>query len=238
MQCLENLNIKATFYVQGMVAKRFPNLINEIHTLGHEIQSHGYSHSSLYNMSKADFLNEILLCSKYLEDAVQIKINSFRAPDFTIRKDNLSLLNLLAEHGYKSDSSIFPLKTRRYGIHGWCPYPHDIIFENKNKITELPVATLPLKFFNLPIGGGGYFRLIPYMLLKLGLRYLHQPGNPLILYSHPYEFNAIEDQLDHRNRPYIYSKSQLFGRNNFLMNLAILSKEYTFIRVCDYLNEY
>jgi polysaccharide deacetylase family protein (PEP-CTERM system associated) len=237
LECLHDLNIKGTFYVQGMVAKKFPYLINEIYSNGHEIQSHGYSHSSLYNMSKNAFLNEILLSSKYLEDAAQVKIDSFRAPDFTICKDNIWMLNLLAENGYKSDSSIFPVKTRRYGIHGWLPYPHEIIFQNEYKITELPVATLPLKFINLPIGGGGYFRLIPYKLLKLGLRYFHQADKPLILYSHPYEFNPIEDQLDHRNRPYIYSKTQVLRRKNFLINLTKISKQFKFIKVSDYLNE-
>ena len=157
---LDEHRVKATFFVQGRVAETFPHLLNELLSEGHEIQSHGYSHRPLFEMDRAALRVELERARKTVEDACGVSVTAFRAPDFSILPDNLWALELLAEQGFEVDSSIFPLKTRRYGVPGWGVAPRLVRFPNGGEIFEVPVAVGRIGPLSIPVAGGGYFRLL------------------------------------------------------------------------------
>ncbi len=137
LSVLDNHSVKGTFFVQGMVAEKFPGMMQNLVAEGHEIQSHAYSHRPLHKMDRAELKNELEKARKSVEDACGVEVTAFRAPDFTIFYDNLWHLEILAEVGFKIDSSIFPKRTRRYGIDNWNLAPHKIAFSGGAEILEL-----------------------------------------------------------------------------------------------------
>ncbi len=212
---LDRYGVKATFFVQGRVAETFPQLLQCIDANGHEIQSHGYSHRPLFLLNRQSLRNELDRARKTVEDACGVQVSAFRAPDFSILKDNLWALEILAEVGFKVDSSIFPMRAQHYGIAGWEVSPHYLTLENGAKILEIPVAIWTRGKIRFPIAGGGYFRLIPYILLHRALQNIVTARRPAVVYCHPYEFNAHEMD-DYRNavNP-VFRFSQSIGRGHF-----------------------
>ena len=159
---------------------------------GHEIQSHAYSHRPLFGMDRAALRQELELSVKTVEDACGVRVTSFRAPDFSILSENLWALETLTELGFKIDSSIFPMRMKRYGIAGWANTPSRITLPNGARLLEVPVAIWSVAGLRVPVAGGGYFRLLPQMLLSRALRSILAANQPVIIYCHPYEFNPRE----------------------------------------------
>jgi len=188
---LDRRNIKATFFVQGRVAETFPRLMQQLVAEDHEIQSHGYSHRPVNIMNKKELKLELELSRKSIEDACGVQVTAFRAPDFTINRENMWALEILSETGFRIDSSIFPMRTRRYGISGYPTVPHRIQLPGGASILEVPVAVLGSGKIRIPVAGGGYFRLIPGMILQKVFHYM-MTRRPIIVYCHPYEFNPQE----------------------------------------------
>ncbi len=221
---LEPLNTKGTFFIQGLVAKQFPHLVKEIHEKGHEIQSHGFSHRPIFSMNPSEFKWELMETSKYLEDITGNKVTGFRAPDFSIDDKSFWAFEVMAECGIKYDSSIFPLKTNRYGINGFSR-GYSFIKTNSGDIEELPVSILELDFakkIRIPIGGGGYFRLFPLWFLMYSLEKLEKQKLPFIIYCHPYEFNPDEWKQISKHIPITRRFHQGFGRERFERKIAWL----------------
>src|SRR5712691_8519536 len=121
---LDELRVKGTFFVQGRVAERFPQLVQLLIAEGHEVQSHGYSHKPLLGMDRTALLEEIRRAKQTVEDAAGTRVTAFRAQDFSILPGNLWALETLVEVGFQVDSSIFPMRSRNYGIRGWHVGPH------------------------------------------------------------------------------------------------------------------
>src|SRR5215210_7529996 len=121
---LDEAGIWGTFFVQGLVAEKFPKLVASLVDQGHEVQSHGYSHRPLFKMTPRELRNELDRARKTVEDAAGRAVTSFRAQDFSIVRSNLWALDVLSDVGFEIDSSIFPLRTKRYGISGWEVAPH------------------------------------------------------------------------------------------------------------------
>ena len=165
---LENYNVKGTFFVQGMVVKQYPFLVKEIHQKGHEVQSHGFSHRPVNGMRPDEFKWELKETSKYIEDITGKPVYGFRAPDFSIDEKSSWAFEVMYECGIRYDSSIFPLKTLRYGISGF-KIGYSIISTPSGNIEELPVSVLEIEWWKgmrIPVGGGGYFRLFPSWFLS------------------------------------------------------------------------
>lgn len=228
---LDEAGVKATFFVQGQVAQAYPGLIVAIAAEGHEIQSHGYSHRSLRAMNRAELREELRAAKESVEDACGVRVTAFRAPDFSILASNLWALEVLAEMGFTVDSSIFPQRTRRYGIAGWDPSPRRVRLPGGTTILEAPVAVWPVRGCRLPVAGGGYWRLLPGALLERGISSVLASGRPAILYCHPYEFSP--DELDaYRDRvPRRRRLSQGTGRRAAIGRLTRLLGALPFDRL-------
>jgi polysaccharide deacetylase family protein (PEP-CTERM system associated) len=189
---LDERGVKGTFFVQGMVAEAFPGVVQTLAMHGHEIQSHGYSHRPLFAMNRRQLRTELERARASVEDAGGIPVTAFRAQDFSIRADNLWALEVIAEVGFRIDSSIFPIRMPHYGIAGWDLGPKHVELDSGATILEVPVAVWARGRLRLPVAGGGYFRVLPQALLERMLRAIAAGGRPPVIYCHPYEFNPNE----------------------------------------------
>lgn len=191
LELLDKYTTKATFFVLGMVAEEHPDLIRVINARGHEIASHGYSHIPLYELGKKEFELEIKKSLQILQSLITDDILGFRAPSFSINSSTPWAFQVLDDHGFRYDSSIFPIKTKLYGVPD---APLTIYKPSKEDITQhdehSPIIEFPLAVyksgFTIPVSGGFYFRLYPYFLLK---QWYHQINTkrPFVLYFHPWE---------------------------------------------------
>ena len=161
LELLADKNIKATFFTLGWVAERCPSLVTSICEAGHELASHGYSHQLIYNQSPEVFREETVRSKKLLEDISGQEIAGYRAASYSITKDSLWALDIIAECGFKYDSSIFPVRHDRYGIPDAIDIPHRLKTPAGYDLAEFPITALKLGSYKLPIAGGGYFRLFP-----------------------------------------------------------------------------
>ena len=227
---LDRRKVKGTFFVQGRIAETFPKLLQKLVAEGHEIQSHGYSHRPLDKMNRQELKLELELARKTVEAACGVQVTAFRAPDFTINQENLWALEVLAETGFTVDSSIFPMRTHRYGIAGYTTVPHWIPLPNGNGILEVPVAIWSSGKLRLPVAGGGYFRLIPSIVLEKFFAAM-LTKQPVIVYCHPYEFNPHE-LADYRqpNVPKLFWFSQGIGRTYYAQKVDNLFQKLSFGR--------
>lgn len=186
---LKNFNVKATFFIVGYVADNFPELIKKIKTDGHEIGIHGYTHSLVYNESQKEFEKDIKKSIKSITDICSIKISGYRAPLFSVVKDSLWALDILAQCGIKYDSSIYPVKTFLFGIPDAPRFPYEISLKDSRKIIEFPLSTIKLCGKNIPFGGGFFFRFWPYKFISWAVKKININGNPVIIYLHPFDLD-------------------------------------------------
>ncbi len=227
---LSRHDVKGTFFVQGLVARAFPRLVREIHAGGHEIQSHGYSHRPVNRMTPEEFRRELEETRKRLEDITGAPVTGFRAPDFSIDEGSFWAFEVMCEAGIRYDSSIFPIKTARYGIEGFTR-GYSLIRTSSGEIEELPVSVLEMKWpvgFRVPVGGGGYFRLFPSWFLHYCLRTLSAEGKPFVIYCHPYEFNPGEWRQIMRRVPGFRRLHQGVGRRSFGKKVSGLLRRAAF----------
>lgn len=231
---LDACGVKGTFFVQGLVAVRFPDLVRRIAAQGHEIQSHGHSHRPLFAMDRPALRQELDAARKSVEDAAGAAVTAFRAPDFSILEGNLWALEVLAESGFRVDSSIFPIPMKRYGIAGWSCAPARLRF-GERELLEVPVATWGSGRVRVPVGGGGYARLLPLALLARGLRSCAAEGRPPIVYCHPYEFNADELGAYRETVPLSLRLHQGLGRRALVRRMRGLFSALPFGRLDDVL---
>jgi polysaccharide deacetylase family protein (PEP-CTERM system associated) len=185
LDILSRCSTRATFFVLGDVAVRIPKLVRAIAGLGHEIASHGMTHRTAFELGGKGFCDEARESKMRLEDMTGAKVTGFRASTFSITRKSLWALDILAEEGYGYDSSIFPVYHDRYGIPDFPTHPVTL----KGGLIELPPMTLKIFNLNLPLGGGGYFRLFPGCLTRLGVRRMNAASRPAVLYLHPWEFD-------------------------------------------------
>ncbi len=187
--------VKATFFVLGWIADRAPKLIKEIDRRGHEVACHGYSHQLIYNQDPVVFREETCRAKKLLEDIIQKQVTGYRAASYSITEQSLWALDILVEAGFAYDSSIFPVKHDRYGIPSAEVLPHQLTTPKGNSLVEFPLSTAKIFNYRLPVAGGGYFRLYPYQLTKLGLSQINRHKNPFIFYLHPWEIDAEQPRI-------------------------------------------
>ena len=195
LEILKTKNIIATFFVLGWVAERYPGLIKSIKNEGHEIACHGYSHQLIYNQEKKIFREETIRSKQILEDLIQEPVIGYRAASYSITKRSEWALDILAELDFKYDSSIFPVRHDRYGMPHSPVFPHLLKTSSGKTIIEFPLSTVKVLGYRLPISGGGYFRLFPYWLSKLGLKSINMGDRPFIFYLHPWEIDPEQPRI-------------------------------------------
>jgi polysaccharide deacetylase family protein (PEP-CTERM system associated) len=229
LQVLDECGVKATFFVQGRVAETFPRLIAALVEQGHEVQAHGYSHRPLYSMDRTELRGEVERAKKTVEDAAGTPVTAFRAQDFSILAQNLWALEVLVEAGYLVDSSIFPMRSRHYGVPGWDVAPHRVRLDAGATLLEVPVAIWAAGRWRFPVAGGGYFRVLPKRLLLRGLRSISR-HRPAIVYCHPYEFNPRELDEYRGEVPKSLLAGQSLGRGAFAERVRTLLTDMRFGR--------
>ena len=187
--------VKATHFVLGWVAERFPELIKEIDRRGHEVASHGYSHQLVYNQSPEVFFQETKDSKSLIENIIGKPIFGYRAASYSITKKSLWALDTLAELGFIYDSSIFPVVHDRYGIKDSPIYPHVLETPGKKKLVEYPLSTYTFLGQAIPVAGGGYFRLYPYWLSRFFYRSINKSNMPFVFYLHPWEVDPGQPRV-------------------------------------------
>jgi polysaccharide deacetylase family protein (PEP-CTERM system associated) len=186
LEILERKRVKATFFCLGWIAERHNGLIKRLSDCGHEIASHGYAHQVIYSQTPESFREDVSKSKDIIEGITGRPVLGYRAPTYSITEKTLWALDILEELGFVYDSSIFPVHHDNYGIPSAPRFPYRI---EDRKIAEFPISTVKLGSLNFPIAGGGYFRLFPYLLTKMGLKSVEREGMPFIFYLHPWEFN-------------------------------------------------
>jgi polysaccharide deacetylase family protein (PEP-CTERM system associated) len=194
LEIFDETGITATFFVLGWVGERYPRLVRQIVAAGHEIASHGYEHRLVYDMTPAAFRDDIRRSKELLESATGKRVFGYRAPSYSITSRSLWALDVLMEEGFVYDSSIFPIHHDRYGIPVSPRHPY--VLNRSGSLVEAPGSTVQWGPFNLPIGGGGYFRILPYGWTRWGIRRLNEvEGLPAIFYLHPWEIDPEQPRL-------------------------------------------
>lgn len=196
LDLFESREIRATFFVLGWVAQRVPQLVQEIATRGHEVACHGYSHQLVYNQSPELFRRETQDSKRLLEDITGLPVRGYRAASYSITEQSRWALDMLAEAGFAYDSSIFPVRHDRYGMPGTPEHPYRLTTGNGNALIEFPLSTARILGYRLPIAGGGYFRLYPYMVTRTGLRQINRRSEPFIFYLHPWEIDPQQPRVN------------------------------------------
>jgi polysaccharide deacetylase family protein (PEP-CTERM system associated) len=187
--------VRGTFFVLGWVAERHPTLVARIATAGHEVASHGYGHRLVYDQTPVAFRDDVRRAKALLEDAAGVVVNGYRAPSYSIVPRSLWALDVLIEEGHTYDASIFPIRHDRYGIPVSARHPY-VIDRPQGRLVEVPASTAEVAGTNLPIAGGGYFRLLPYAWTRWGIRRVNDTERlPVIFYLHPWEIDPGQPRL-------------------------------------------
>jgi polysaccharide deacetylase family protein (PEP-CTERM system associated) len=180
-------NVRSTFFILGWVAEQHPQLVREIAAAGHEIACHSYHHRLIRTQTHKEFRADVRRAKALLEDLAGEQVGGYRAPTYSITQNTLWALDILIEEGFRYDSSIFPIRHDRYGIPGAERHVR-IIRRPAGEITEFPPSTVRIAGMNVPMAGGGYFRLMPYPVFRWGLRRInYEDQQPAIFMIHAWE---------------------------------------------------
>jgi polysaccharide deacetylase family protein (PEP-CTERM system associated) len=185
---LDAVGATATFFVVGARARGMAGAVRAVHARGHEIASHGWLHRRVGETGPAEFRDDVRRSLAEIADITGAPVRGFRAPFFSVVRDTVWALEILAELGLGYDSSVFPIAGRRYGIAGFPRRPVRLARGGAG-IVEVPLSTVTLRGRVVPVAGGGYFRLMPYPVIRSAVRRVHDDGRPFVAYFHPYEFD-------------------------------------------------
>ena len=232
LDCLAERKQKATFFVVGQIAHTKPNLIRAMTEAGHEVASHSWDHRRVHRFTPDSFREDVRTSKDALEQAGGRAVVGFRAPTFSIMRETGWAVDVLAELGMRYDSSIFPVRHDRYGVPD-APRTPFLVQGESGELLELPPATWRCFGWNLPVGGGGYFRLFPLFIMERGLRQLAQLRDSAgMLYFHPWEFDPEQPRLPLRRmarfRTYLGMKrtrprlESLLARNAFVRAIDLV----------------
>ena len=236
LELFSKYDVKATFFVVGYFAEKFPELIKGIHEEGHEIASHSFSHIDLRKASKMEIEKDLIKSFEVLENVTGEKVLGFRAPFFSIDDSNSWVIDFLKKH-IKYDSSIFPVKSPLYGTPDaprgiYHPSQKNFIKNDESEeFIEIPLLTNRiLSCYNLPSAGGFYFRSLPYFLISQGIKKFNHKNKPAMLYLHPKDLDI--------NMPKIkeYSWHYYYGKRNILKKFEKLLNDFEFTSAKDFLN--
>lgn len=235
LERLAAANVKATFYIVGQIAETHPKLVRDIAAAGHEIGTHSYDHQRVHRFTPQTFAADLRRSKAVLEQTSGVEVFGYRAPTFSVVRQTAWAIDVIAECGLIYDSSIFPVRHDRYGIPD-APRTPFIAVGKTSEILELPPATWRIAGQNLPVAGGGYFRLFPLMIMKAGLSQLRRTTKPAMgmTYFHPWEFDADQPKLPlmalSKWRTYV-------GIRKSFRRLEHLLKRYPFRRAIDIVRE-
>ena len=185
-------NAHATFFTLGWIAERYPALIRRIVAAGHELASHGYGHQRANELSRGEFEDDVVRAKNILEDIGGVAVRGYRAPSFSIDERNLWAFDTLRDAGYVYSSSVYPVRHDHYGMPDAPRFPYGATAG----LMEIPISTVRAWKRNIPIGGGGYFRLLPYAASRYAIaRFNRDERRPAIFYMHPWEIDPEQPRV-------------------------------------------
>ncbi len=186
----------ATFFILGWVGRREPELVRAIAREGHEIACHGMDHGMIDRLGPARFGRDIRDCRSLLEDVSGGRVRGYRAPTFSLTHRTAWAIDVLAAADFEYDSSIFPIRHDRYGVPDAPPDPHVAVGPGGGRVLELPPLTVRAAGMNWPVGGGGYFRLLPGWVTRAAIVAAERRGRRAMVYLHPWELDPGQPVLD------------------------------------------
>jgi len=236
--------VLGTFFVLGEVAETFPKLIRDIASAGHELGVHGYYHRQMFKLTQESLQREVADAKARIEDLIGCPVIGHRAPAFSITPETRWALDVLAEVGFRYDSSIFPIAGRRYGWPGFRPDIHTMTLNDGAELVEVPLSTVSVLGRKLPACGGGYLRHFPGFVTRWAFRQV-QRQRPAILYMHPYEIELspppietshMEGGAAHRAK-WIH-RLQLRNRHTVEAKVRALLSEFRFAPMRDVIEQH
>jgi polysaccharide deacetylase family protein (PEP-CTERM system associated) len=193
LQLFADAQVSATFFTLGWIAERHGAMVRRIVAAGHELASHGYFHQRADAQDRTAFTEDVSRAKAILEDAGGVAVRGYRAPTFSIGPRNPWAFDALAEAGYSYSSSVFPI---RHDLYGMPDAPRAPYRPGSSALVEIPMTTVRVAGRNLPCAGGGYFRLCPYALFRLGLRRVHRADRLSgVFYFHPWEIDPGQPRV-------------------------------------------
>jgi len=226
-------SVKATFFVVGNVAAKFPKLVKRISECGHELGVHGYTHRQIFKLDPSEFREEVSKTKKLLEDIISGEVSGHRAAAFSIMPETKWALEILAEEGFAYDSSVVPFKNPRYGWRGFSEDICRVDLGGGLSIVEVPMTAMRIPLLNKGfLTGGGYLRHFPYWVFKGIVRHI-QKQRPVIVYVHPYEFGTDRltlscDHLSKKQKGIAYRYLKVAMRNRETVPGKVLKLLYDF----------
>lgn len=223
LDLLDRHGVKATFFVLGWVADRYPDLVAEIDRRGHEIGCHSYYHRLVYDLTPDQFRDDTARAKDVLEQILGKKVRGYRAPSYSITEKSLWAYDVLEELGFDYDSSVFPIHHDRYGIPGAPRFPYVV---EGYAIKEYPISTARIYGNHVPVSGGGYFRLFPYWFIKGALQKINkEEGKSFMFYFHPWEIDPRQPRIKTNNvlskfRHYVNLSRTLPRLNHLLQDFS------------------
>ncbi len=208
LDLLARRGVRATFFIVGTVAEAHPALVRRIARAGHEVACHGYEHELVSRQTPEEFHDDLHRAKVALEDLVGEPVIGYRAPNYSIGRQQAWAYDILLDEGFRYDSSVYPIFHDRYGDRSAPRFPYEIWRREDGALIEFPIGTARLLGVNLPIGGGGYFRLLPTGLTRRGIQWVNaEEGRGVMFYFHPWELDPGQPRpvmpLHHRFRHYV-----------------------------------
>jgi polysaccharide deacetylase family protein (PEP-CTERM system associated) len=225
LDLLDEVGCKATFFTLGSLAERHPHVVRQVAERGHEIACHSLRHRIVFEMTPDEFREDTRQAKRLIEDCSGAPVKGYRAPSFSITKNSLWALEILAELGFTYDSSIFPVSHPSYGLPGFSRDPRRIE-TSSGPIVEYPLSTLELAGRRSPFGGGAYFRLLPYGFTRWGINYLNRHENrAACVYLHPWELDSEQPKM---KGPLTSRLRHYFGLRNASTKFRSLLRDFEF----------
>ena len=215
LELMREHGARATFFVLGEIAQRHPALVRRIAAERHEIGCHSDRHENVWRQSPDEFRADIRRAKQRIEDAAGQAVIGYRAPNFSIGRAQRSwAYPILLDEGFRYDSSVFPIVHDRYGQPDAPRFAYEVFRNTARGLLEFPIGTVRLIGMNLPISGGGYFRLLPLAVTAMGIRRVNRrEGRPVMFYLHPWELDPGQPRQRmawrHRVRHYVGLEKQV-----------------------------
>ncbi|MDO8435055.1 MAG: DUF3473 domain-containing protein [Candidatus Binatus sp.] len=224
LDLLNEHRVRATFFVLGPIAREYPALIRKIADAGHEMGCHGWSHDLLYAMNRERLHDETRRATDAIADATGRRVVAYRAAYFSVTRESMWALEVLAKLGYRYDSSIFPVRNWRYGIADFGSHPRRLETA-EGPLFEFPISVRRVMGRNIPASGGAYFRIYPYSVTRSNFRAAERDRQPIVFYLHPWELDPDHPRIRFHWKPWITHYVNLGATSN---KLARLLRDFRF----------
>ncbi len=235
LRLMDRFSVRGTFFILGWVAERFPGLVREIQSGGHEIASHGYWHHLIYDQTPEEFEKDVRASQEAICDACGVVPTAYRAPSFSIVQGTQWALDILISLGFTVDSSIFPISGHdRYGIPGAKKEIH-VIHRSEGSILEYPPSAWHVGKWNVPIGGG-YFRILPFQMTRKSIAMVNRAGRPAMFYIHPWELDAQQPPV--RQVGWKSNLRHYTGLKRSEVRLEKLLRQFSFTTMSDSIHQW